>query len=178
MSHFCMSREAPQVDLLLSGLIYEIGGGFDQHMTFQDTSTKSLNAMLMLHPSFAAALSGPKGSASGSGATHGGSSTTDGNANPGSGHKGHFADGKLYFGRGKAGPTYVVALIMAKIREVKAVNRGNFCIEFYLSTKGTCSNSKHHAKCPQHKWPSAVTALRESFEHQPYRIDAKALPEK
>ena len=106
-----------------------------------------------------------------------GSSSTNATGDKGEA-KSHYANGKLYFGKGTSGPTYVVALIMAKIKEVKTVHKGNFCLEFYLSTQGYCSQAKHHPKCAQHKWPSAVQSLREEFEHRPYRVDAKALPEK
>jgi hypothetical protein len=180
MSHFCGSREAPQVNLQLSLLIYEVGGNFDQHLNYQRTSTDQLNALLMLHPAFGRVL-GASSPAKGGACTSSGAGAS-GAGSPGGGvakeSKSHYANGKLYFGKGTSGPTYIQALIMAELRKVKPINQNNFCLEFFLSTQGYCSQVKHHAKCAQHKWPAALAELRDTFEHKPYRVDAKALPEK
>ena len=179
MSQFCCAREAPQVGLLLSDRIYEAGGSFDEHLKFQDTATQSLNSMIMLHPAFGSVFTNAMGTSSGAGSSSGAAPTPTGNPSDSrSKNKTHREKGNIYFGVGTKGPTYVIALIMAEIQKVKNVNSGNFCLEYYLSTSGFCPHAKHTKNCPQHKWPSAVTALREMFEHRPYRIDAKALPKK
>ena len=182
MSNFCGSREAPQVGLLLSNFIYEVGGSFDLHLAYQSTQTQTLNSMLMLHPAFGRVLgaSAPAAVGSSTSLSAGASGTKPGSGtlSPKQGPKVHRANGKIHFGKGTSGPTYVVAPILAELRKVKDVNQGNFCIEFYLSTQGYCSQSKHHPNCPQHKWPAAITSLRDSFEHRPFRVDSKALPEK
>ena len=177
LSHFCSPREAPQVGLMLSPYVYEIGGSFDQHLNFQNTATQSLNSMLMLNPAFGRVLGAPAAAGSGSPSKQGAGSSGGGTAGDKGEMKSHYANGNLYFGKGKSGPTYAVAPIMAKIKEVKPVHKGTFCLENYLSTQGYCSVAKHHAKCAQHKWPSAIQALREKFEHRPFRVDSKALPE-
>ena len=179
MSQFCCSREAPQVSLLLSDRIYEAGGSFDELLKFQDTATQSLNSMIMLHPAFGSVFTNALGGSSGAGSSSGATAAQTGSPSDSKNkNKTHRAGGNLYYGQGNKGPAYNIALVMAEIQKIKQVNQGNFCLEFYLSTSGFCPHAKHHKNCAQHKWPAAVTALRDSLEHRPFRVDAKALPKK
>ena len=73
-------------------------------------------------------------------------------------------------------PTYNCKLIWASLkREAPGTNQGNLCMLEYLNGQPICSSAQHKSK-GLHKFSAAAKALRDSFEHQPYRTDAGSKP--
>ena len=174
--------------LALSRRVFEANGSFDQHLRFTTTTAAGLHAMLTLHPSFGLAMGSPRtsggggggGGGSGGGGGGGGSGGGHGGGGGGGGGGGAVVDARfkwmtgslLLFGKGANGPKYATRLILEELKKTDSTISGsNFCMLHFLSTTKMCKNSRH-----THKVSAAAANLRDSFEHQPFRIDAKAKP--
>ena len=89
------------------------------------------------------------------------------------------ANGFILFGQGNNGPKFSVGKCMELVKTVfPGANRGNFCLEAFLSKVNKCSNGKHSVNHSTHKFSAEVLALREQMECKPYRVDSKAKPSK
>lgn len=177
LSHFTQSREAPDVRLALSRRIYEVGGAFDQHVAYTNSTTTNLNAILMLHPSFGAAMAGASGAAGGSASGTSAPQPTPSPKKDRDGSNSHrWQSGAfLLFGKGTGGARYDTKLIWPELKKVdSSVNAGNFCMLNYLSVAKLCKLPKHTGGGAFHKVSSELQQLRDSFEHQPFRVDGKA----
>ena len=184
LGHFTQPREASDVKLSLSPRVFETGGAFDQHLQFQNTNTSSLNALLLLNPSFGLAMGGNSVASSSAPPPDGTTSVmappkgNGGKAVAGASKHNWSSGGVLRFGKGTVGPTYATPLIWAEVKKLKSnANSGNFCMLQYLSNQNNCTNQSH-AKGGQHNFTKELLALRPDFEHQPFRTDAKAKPSK
>ena len=175
VGHYAQHREASDVGLLLSTRVFEAGGTFDRHLQHQSTQTATLNEFILLNPAFAVALSGP----SQPGTSGGG----DGRGNRGGKAKKtspsrtyQWSPGQILQLGGAGGSAYNCKLIWVTIKkELPGTNQGNFCILEYLNGQPICESAYHKSK-GLHKFSAAAKALRDSFEHQPYRTDAGAKP--
>ena len=175
VGHYAQHREASDVGLLLSTRVFEAGGTFDRHLQHQSTQTATLNEFILLNPAFAVALSGP----SQPGTSGGG----DGRGNRGGKAKKtspsrtyQWSSGQILQLGGAGGSAYNCKLIWITIKkELPGTNQGNFCILEYLNGQPICESAYHKSK-GLHKFSAAAKALRDSFEHQPYRTDAGAKP--
>ena len=175
VGHYAQHREASDVGLLLSTRVFEAGGTFDRHLQHQSTQTSTLNEFILLNPAFAVALSGP----SQPGTSGGG----DGRGNRGGKAKKtspsrtyQWSSGQILQLGGAGGSAYNCKLIWVTIKkELPGTNQGNFCILEYLNGQPICESAYHKSK-GLHKFSAAAKALRDSFEHQPYRTDAGAKP--
>lgn len=173
VAHFAQPREAPNVAQLLSRRVFEANGPFDQHLTFQNQNTSTLNGLLMLNPSFGKVMGGSS------------SSTPPGHEeDEGSGGKWpkpkaksvkfKFDKGTLTFGDPKSGVKYDTTAIFEELKKVDSkITRNNFCILNYLSTTQCCTLSKHK-NGNWHKYAQNILKRRADFEHAPFRLDSKA----
>ena len=181
IGHFAQAKEASKVDQLLSRRVFEPNGAFEQHLTFQNTGTSSLNQILMLNPAFAKVMGGPSGVSGGES-----SSASQGEEEQGSGGKfkassqaaGYvYKGGLLTFGNPHSGPTYDTKAIWEAIRKVEAgLGKHNFCMLQYLSINKKICKSQAHRAGKFHKYAPHIMKLRSKFEHAPFRTDAKAKP--
>ena len=172
-SHFTTNSELMQVQTLRSGRVYEVGGSYDQYLNFLSAHTANLNTLLALNPAFAYVMGGkptqePNGKQKGG---QGPAKVGKGQGSKSSG-KVKFDKGLIVFGKGDKTPSYSVKECMGVIKEIEpSLNRGNFCLSFYLSKYGHCTEGKHFKNCPQHKFPSTLKAIRAKLEKPPYRVD-------
>ena len=170
LAHFTQAREAPDVRFSLSGLIYEPNGAFDQHLLSINKTSSDMNALILNYPVLANAMSVGSGSSSNPGG---------GGDDKGAGKKTEpkfkWKKNTLLFGKGVSGPKYDAGKIMEELNKVdpNLDSRTNFCLVNYLSTTNACTNPKHSSG-GWHKISPAIKALRDKFEHKPYRTDAKA----
>jgi hypothetical protein len=177
LSHFTQNREASNIAKALSDRVFEMNGAFEQHLQFQNTTTQSLNNFVLLNPAFAAVLSGPGGKRPSPGA---GPSSPE-SSSPGSKNKikHQWQTGQLlHFGKGNHKVSYNTKLQLVELIKVDpSIKPGQFCFVDYLSKSDACNNPKHKSSS-WHKYSPAVQALRETFEHKPFRFDDKAKPQK
>jgi len=160
----------------LSDRIYEDGGTFDRQMNFQTTQTATLNGLLNLNPAFAGAMGKSTSNGGSSSGTIGdGTPTSSGGKFEKGSHKVRTTNGAVLFGNGTGGPKYMVKLVMAEVKKVEpGANRGNFCLEAFLSRANKCSNEKHFHSHTSHKFSAKLQAIREELEFKPLRVDSKA----
>ena len=174
VSQFAQNREAPNVGLGLSARVFEAGGSFELHLTFQNSTTSDLNKFIMLNPAFERVLGGTSTPQDFKGIEKdkrgkGGKMLQD---------KGTFKwlpGAKLLFGKGKGGPQYDTKACFKEVVKVQpGANQGNFCMLHFLSTKKGQCNKAEHQKGSQHVFSDAVLAIRDKLEHKPFRLDSKA----
>ena len=171
VSQFAQNREAPNVSLSLSSRVFEAGGSFELHLTFQNTTTSDLNKFIMLNPAFEKVLGGPSTSQE---------HEIDKRGKGGKmlQNKGTFKwlpGAKLLFGKGNGGPRYDTKACFKEIVKVQpGANQGNFCMLQFLSTKKGQCKKEDHLKGGQHTFSDAVLAIRDKLEYKPFRLDSKA----
>jgi len=160
------------VTVILSDRVYEANGVFDRQMAYQIGQTSSLNGLLNLNPALAGLMSYngkmPKTEDDDSGKSGGKFSEKS----PG---QVKTVNGFVLFGKGPLGPKYSSAKCMELVKTIfPGANRGNFCLEAFLSKFNKCSNGKHGKSNSAHKFKAELLAIREQMESKPYRVDSKA----
>ena len=159
----------------LSDRVYEAGGTFDRQMNFQTTQTATLNGLLNLNPAFAGAMGKSSSNGSSLSGVGNGLSTSPGGKFEKGNQKSKIANGAVLFGNGTGGPKYMIKPIMGEVKKVEpGANRGNFCLEAYLSHTNKCSNGKHSQNHASHKFSAKLQAIRDELEFKPFRVDSKA----
>ena len=159
----------------LSDRVYEDGGTFDRQMNFQTTQTATLNGLLNLNPAFAGAMGKSSSNGSSLSGVDSGLSTSPGGKFEKGNQKSKIANGAILFGNGTSGPKYMIQPIMGEVKKVEpGANRGNFCLEAFLSHTNKCSNGKHSHSNASHKFSAKLQAIREELEFKPFRVDSKA----
>jgi len=173
--HFTYGAEAVDVTKTRSGRVYEAGGDYCKYLTDAEKRTADMNSLVNLLPSLSAAMA----SSSSHGGGDDGDADKDGGGSPSGGkfpkkkQEPKIAKGSIILGTA----TYAIAPCMTKVKEAKPdATRGNFCLVYFLSTKGQCLDRSHKKGCKQHTFDDAVKAIRPSLECKPCRTDSNAKP--
>ena len=173
---FAHAREHYDVTTPLSGRVFEAGGDFARMLAFKQSQQVSVNAMLLMMPSFQAMLNAPANAKGGPALDPAVVKGDDKGDKVKCRLRGKGTAAEIVFGSGTSAITYSISQCMEKVKEaMPTAKRGTFCLAFYLSNDGVCVPTERHGKNhASHKFSAALKALRPDFEHSPYRTDAKA----
>lgn len=188
INQFSRPTELAQAQRMVDPRVFPVAGAFDKLLLSLTAKTANLNQMIQLNPAlFSALMAGASSSVTPTGSTVPGPQRVQPVGGKVKNEKGKGksalvrfkAPGSLIFGQGDSGPMYNIKACMDTLKAIdQTLNRGSFCLSFFLSTKGGCTEKGHKPNCTQHQFSSDLKGAREGLEHKPCRVDAGAKPAK